>query len=219
MVVAMDEQPGLRQRLYNGLRRLGYLGLIEPFLLRAKRRVRTLVEQLEPGSMIEVGCGACTQAVALAKLGISVTAVDISDRMFPVFTRRLPDTLRYFRADGTALPFPDACFDLGLASLTLHEMAPESRVPVLTEMARVVKSGGTLLILDFDFEAGQPLDLAAYIIRFIERMGGRDHHRHFRDFVRRGGVPALALRMGFAVARRHPILGDRGGIFELSMRR
>jgi ubiquinone/menaquinone biosynthesis C-methylase UbiE len=219
MVMAMDERPGLPRRLYNGLQRLGYLSLIEPFLLRAKRRVRILVERSGAGSVIEVGCGACTQAVGLARLGIFVTAVDISDRMFPVFTRRLPDTLRYFRADGTALPFPDDRFELALASMTLHEMPPEKRVPVLTEMARVVKPGGRLLIMDFHFEAGQPLNLAAFVIRLIERMAGRDHHSHFRDFVRQGGVPALALRTGFAVARRHPILGDRGGIFELPMLR
>jgi len=216
MVLLMSPKPrrGLAVVL-QAINRFRYLALVEPLLFTAKRRVCRLVEQLGASSVLEVGCGACTQAIALARLGIAVTAVDVTDRMFPLRRARLPENLVVRQADGRSLPFPDRCFDLAFASLTLHEMPPQNRLPVLGEMLRVVRPGGGVVIMDYHFEDGQSFNLAGALIRLIERGAGREHHSHFLDFVACGGIPALARTAGSRVARRHPILGDRGGIFEL----
>jgi SAM-dependent methyltransferase len=212
---SMNARPPLGRRAGNALLRLGYMGLIEPFLLQAKRRVCAVVLELRARTHLEVGCGACTQAVALARHGVSVTAVDISDRLFPPWVRRRPATLNYFRADGRSLPFSDGLFDVAFASMALHEMPPGNRIPVLAEMTRLVRPGGTILIMDYHFEPAAGPSPAATIIRLIEWLAGREHNGNFRDFVARGGIPALARQRGLAVRRRHPILADRGGIFEL----
>ena len=197
--------------------RLGYLGFIEPFLRTAKRKICRVISALEASSVLEVGCGACTQARALARLGLRVTALDVSDRMFPLRRSLLPENLTVLQADGRSLPFPDHAFDVALASMALHEMPPEDRRPVLGEMLRVVRPGGTIVIMDFHFEEQQSTTLAEILIRLIEWGAGREHHAHFLDFVAHGGIPPLARAAGCTVVRRQSILAERGGIFELTV--
>jgi len=204
------------RRLYTRFRRLSYLAFIEPFLYTAKRRVVKRICDLGAKEVIEVGCGTCSQAAAIAAAGIAVSAVDLSDKLFPSRkSARIPQTLTFFRADGRSLPFADDSYDVAFTSMALHEMEPGSRNPVLREMIRVLKNKGTLMIMDFDFDPKNDWNWASLVIRFIERMAGREHHGHFRDFVGSRGVPQLLKRLNLCKWRRAPILNGRGGLFEI----
>jgi ubiquinone/menaquinone biosynthesis C-methylase UbiE len=215
----MDDRLSLSRQSLDRISRLGYLAVIEPFLAGAKRKVCRIVDELGAVSLLEVGCGTCTQAVALARRGVRVTAVDISGRLFPPPSRRLPPGLRHFRADGRSLPLPDGGFDVAFASMALHEMPPENRLPVLAEMRRLVRPGGAILIMDYHLEPVRAPGMAEWIIRVMEWAAGREHNGHFHDYVDRGGVPSLARAAGLEIAQRHPILAGRGGIFELTVHR
>ncbi len=59
--------------------------------------------------------------------------------------RSLPNT-EFVEGDGTALPFPDASFDLGGTHRTLHHVAQPERV--VAELARVTRPGGHVLVVD-----------------------------------------------------------------------
>ncbi len=204
------------RRLHNLWSRLIYLLFTEPFLWRAKRRVCALVEELGVSRVLEVGCGTCVQGVMIAKKGITVTGIDLSEQLFPSpQSPRLPPSFSFFRADGRDLPFPSGRFDLALISLVLHEMAPPGRIPTLREMIRVVKPEGVLLIMDFDFQLSSDRSFAALIIRIIERIAGEEHHRNFLHFMESGGVPPLLRSLGYPDWKRSPVLLDHGGVFEL----
>jgi demethylmenaquinone methyltransferase/2-methoxy-6-polyprenyl-1,4-benzoquinol methylase len=193
-----------------------YLLFTEPFLLKAKRWVRSLIMELNRSRILEVGCGTCLQAMILAKTGIEVTGIDRSDRLFPSpRSRRLPHGFTFFQADGRELPFPAGRFDLALISMVLHEMEPSGRMPILCEMMRVLSDDGIIMIMDFDFPLETDRSLWALIIRTIERIAGREHHRNFRDFMRAGGVPRLLNSLGWRQWTRYPILRNRGGVFLL----
>jgi ubiquinone/menaquinone biosynthesis C-methylase UbiE len=204
------------RRLYNRFRRLSYLAFIEPFLYTAKRQVVKRIRDLGIKEVIEVGCGTCRQAAALAAAGIAVSAVDLSDKLFPSRkSTRMPQNLTFFQADGRSLPFADESYDVALTSMVLHEMEPVSRIPVLREMIRVLKNRGTVMIMDFDFDPKNDWNWSSLVIRIIERMAGRKHHGHFRDFVGSGGVPQLLKRLNLFKWHRQPILNGRGGLFEV----
>ena len=205
-------------RLHNLWSRLVYLVFTEPFLLRAKHKVCSLIEELGKSRVLEVGCGTCLQSVMIARRGITVTAVDRSEALFPSLkSPRLPPTFSFFQADGRDLPFRNGRFDLALISMAIHEMEPEGRIPTLREMIRILREEGVLLIMDFDFQLETDRSLAALIIRIIERIAGKEHHRNFRDFMAAGGIPRLLQSLGYAQWTRHPILMNRGGVFELPL--
>jgi SAM-dependent methyltransferase len=204
------------RRLHNLWSRLIYLAFTEPFLLRAKRKVCSLIDELGKYRVLEVGCGTCLQSVMIARRGISVTGIDRSEALFPSpKSPRLPPTFTFFQADGRDLPFGNGQFDLALISMAIHEMEPAGRIPTLREMTRVLREDGVLLIMDFDFELESDRSLAALIIRIIERIAGKEHHRNFRHFMASGGIPRLLESLGYAAWTRHPILNNRGGVFQL----
>lgn len=110
--------------------------------------LRTLVEPLEPGRALELGCGKGDDAVWLARRGWSVVAVEIS-----------PTALDHVRANAeragvsdrvsTALhdltrTFPEGEFDLVCASF----LAANPRTEVLRRATRAVAPGGRLLLVD-----------------------------------------------------------------------
>jgi ubiquinone/menaquinone biosynthesis C-methylase UbiE len=201
--------------LYSRLMRLIYLIVIEPLLHGAKKRVLYLASERRPRDLLEVGCGTCAQAAAIAAKGIEVTAVDISERMFPPRrSARLPSTLSFFRADGRQLPFHDGLFDMALVSMSLHAIDPADRITIIREMIRVLKDGGTVLIMDFDFDPRADRGLTAVLIRFIEKLAGAEHHANFKNFLAAGGVPAVLRRLRYDDWRRYPVMNGRGGVFE-----
>jgi nuclear transport factor 2 (NTF2) superfamily protein len=56
--------------------------------------------------------------------------------------------------DMRRLPFPDDSFDLGLASLAVHNLPAGDRRGAVAELLRVVRPGGRIVILDFQGAAG-----------------------------------------------------------------
>ena len=87
-------------------------------------------------------------------------------------TRRAGLALRYEAADVTALPYPDGAFDV--ASIAFGIRNVEDPVPGLGEMARVVRPGGRVVVLEFG-QPGGPLFAPLYRFysrRILPRIGG-----------------------------------------------
>jgi ubiquinone/menaquinone biosynthesis C-methylase UbiE len=80
---------------------------------------------------------------------VSLTAVDLSERMLAHAQRRaasLGREVEFRVADAQALPFDDASFDTVVATLALCSI-PDDQAGT-AEMARVLKPGGRLVLLD-----------------------------------------------------------------------
>ncbi len=103
-----------------------------------------------PGTrVLDVGCGPGHLARHLARAGCQVTGVDRGWRLLRI-ARRLAGregvVVRLERASAERLPFADAVFDLTMATTVVYWVArPE---PVVREMVRVTRPGGTLATLD-----------------------------------------------------------------------
>jgi ubiquinone/menaquinone biosynthesis C-methylase UbiE len=126
------------------------------FKQQYKRRVLELLE-VRPGmAMLEAGCGAGQDARDLAAIvgpGGHVTGLDYSQTMVEEARRRygahgLP--LDFVQGDLHALVFADASFDRCRADRTFMHLADPRRA--LGELARVLKPGGRLLIVEPDHE-------------------------------------------------------------------
>lgn len=114
----------------------------------ASRRLKALkIEKLldlNPGAgpirMLEIGCGVGGISHYFAthpELECEVDAVDVVD------LRQLSDGYRFTRVSGTALPFPDASFDIVITNHVIEHVGDRaSQAHHLSEVRRVMKNGG-----------------------------------------------------------------------------
>ncbi len=115
-------------------------------------------------------------------------------------------------SDGQRLPVVDGCADRVLVSLVLHSVSHVEAVGILREAPRVLAPGGRIVATDFGtsglrFPRG-------WIIRgvsvFAELATGPHHASNALDYLRRGGLTALADEAGMSVQTSTPVAG--GGI-------
>jgi hypothetical protein len=107
------------------------------------------------------------------------------------------------------MPFADASFDLVLSFLTLHEMPPAVRSPVMQEIVRVAGREGRALFIDYH---SGPLGFPQgwfykSIIYTIEFGAGWEHFQNHRDFLARNGLDALMDDHGLAVTKSRLVAG------------
>ncbi len=132
-----------RYDLMNDLMSLG--------LHRAWKRFAVWLARVRPGErVLDVASGSGDLARALARRGAEVWMSDINGRMLEVGRSRTLDAGRIVPAvqcDAERLPFPAHTFDCVTVAFGLRNMTRKERA--LAEMARVLKSGGRLLVLEF----------------------------------------------------------------------
>ena len=104
-----------------------------------------------PGAQaLDVATGAGFTAMTLAPLVHEVVGTDLTEERLAQ-ARRLAgerglSNVRFQTADATALPFPDASFDLVTSRFAPHHFTDLRRG--LQEIVRVLKPGGQVIILD-----------------------------------------------------------------------
>jgi ubiquinone/menaquinone biosynthesis C-methylase UbiE len=101
-----------------------------------------------PGDLaLDLSCGTGNYALALAKRGLSVVGADISEPMLRLAQdkgTREGIKLSLVRADGSALPFRAATFDLVTVILGLEFAADPGKT--LEEVHRILKSQASLVV-------------------------------------------------------------------------
>ena len=108
-----------------------------------------LVSDVASGIVLDVGCGPAHLAQGLLRRGIDYVGVDRSHTMLAHAAHAVrgcgPGRAHLLRADLTALPFTDACFDLVVSTGVLGLLDRPARNTALTEIARVTKGEVRLL--------------------------------------------------------------------------
>jgi 2-polyprenyl-3-methyl-5-hydroxy-6-metoxy-1,4-benzoquinol methylase len=100
------------------------------------------------GRLLDAGCGGGGMALSFAEEVDEVVAIDLAARFddagFRLAAERGVRNLSFARADGQALPFEDASFDIVLSHAVIEHVADAQRY--LLELARVVKPGGVIYL-------------------------------------------------------------------------
>lgn len=109
----------------------------------------TIAESLHPARVLEVaaGTGIATAALARHLPGATITATDLNPGMVDRGRQQVPGAT-WQPADGQALPFPSGSVDLVVCQFGVM-FFPDRRL-ALTEVARVLAPGGTLLLATWD---------------------------------------------------------------------
>jgi ubiquinone/menaquinone biosynthesis C-methylase UbiE len=99
--------------------------------------------------------------------------------------------------------------------LTLHEMPISIRPAVMSEMIRVLKQDGRILLIDFHpgpirFPKGW---FYKAVILCFEIAAGREHFRNYRDFLASKGLSRLISSHGLSVEKKKIVSGGNIGLF------
>jgi SAM-dependent methyltransferase len=110
-------------------------------------RVRRLLGPFSGSELaLDSGCGTGSFAFALAPLVGEVVGVDTRADFLDAARERAPENVRFVEGDAMALPFEYGGFDIAACVRALHHVRrPELAV---SELARVTRPGGRLLIAD-----------------------------------------------------------------------
>jgi ubiquinone/menaquinone biosynthesis C-methylase UbiE len=111
-----------------------------------QERLRRLLPLTGEERALDVGTGAGAFALALAPLVREVVGVDLVPELLDEARARAPENVELLEADGRALPFPAASFDVVCSARTFHH-TPRPEL-VVAEMTRVLRPGGTMLVVD-----------------------------------------------------------------------
>ena len=133
---------------------------------------RSVVARLvaaQPGDLVlDIAAGTGTSSRAFTAAGARCVACDFSQGMLRVGklrlgkrrcgTSRTAGFVSFAAGDALALPFADAAFDVVTISFGLRNVADPQAA--LTEMLRVTRPGGRLVVCEFSHLPARPLDVA-----------------------------------------------------------
>jgi ubiquinone/menaquinone biosynthesis C-methylase UbiE len=122
---------------------------------QALRRTSLELAQLQPGEQVlDVGCGTGTFALMAKKRVGEAGRVSGIDPSLPMIARarrkaaRRGTAIDFQPAVIERLPFPTLTFDVVLSTFMMHQIPDDVKRQGLAEIARVLKPGGRLLVVD-----------------------------------------------------------------------
>jgi len=107
--------------------------------------VKSLLRRFSPGRALDAACGTGRYSKFLHTLGHEVTGVDLSPAMLRHAKTR-NRKIKFIKSDLRALPLNNDNFDLVICALVLTHFSDINQI--LTELFRVVRSGGHIIISD-----------------------------------------------------------------------
>jgi demethylmenaquinone methyltransferase / 2-methoxy-6-polyprenyl-1,4-benzoquinol methylase len=193
---------------------------------RWRRRAATRAELGAGDAALDVCCGTGDLALELAReVGPtgSVVACDFSEQMLELARAKAANAgaeVRFEWADALALPYPDASFDAVTVGFGVRNLADLDRG--LAEMARVLRPGGRLVILEITQPTRPPLSsfYSLWFDRLVPLMGtlagDRDAYTYLPESVRSFPSPqGLAERMDRAGLEQILVTILAGGIIAI----
>ena len=194
---------------------------------RWRQRAAARAQLTEGGKALDVCCGTGDLALELAGFvgpGGTVVGCDFSEPMLELAraksVQRWATNVRFEHADALALPYDDESFDAVTVGFGVRNLSDLDRG--LAEMARVLKPGGRLVILEITQPRRPPLSLfySLWFDRIVPLLGAlagdRGAYTYLPESVRSFPSPrGLAARMDAAGLERVRATVLAGGIIAI----
>jgi ubiquinone/menaquinone biosynthesis C-methylase UbiE len=163
--------------------------------------LRSVLADRPAGRLVDIGCGT-GQFLREVKTNfprLRVTGLDLSPHYLAVARRRLEPWSRVRLVEGAAeaMPFADREFDAAIAIYLFHELPPPVRRAAAGEIARILKPGGTLVLVD----SVQTGDIPLYDA-MLEYFPLAFHEPYYASYLKED-LDRL-MQPGFTRGRRYP---------------
>ncbi|HEY6951319.1 MAG TPA: class I SAM-dependent methyltransferase [Bacteroidota bacterium] len=180
-----------------------------------KEQAREVARHIKEGdSVLEIAPGAGYLSIELAKLGnYRVTGMDISKDLVEICTNNAKEAgvqVDFRQGNVAAMPFPAEMFNCTVCVLAFKNFKEPTKA--LEEMYRVMKPGGTVLIMDLNRNASMKATkrvaekmglrgITAYIAGAIQRSGSysRNEFEAFLSHTKFKNYEIRDSEMGFSI--------------------
>jgi demethylmenaquinone methyltransferase/2-methoxy-6-polyprenyl-1,4-benzoquinol methylase len=121
--------------------------------------------------VLDCATGTGDLAIAFRRAGAEVVGIDFVAQMIAIAREKSPD-IRFEVADVTELPFDDGSFDVASIAFGIRNVGDPRKG--IAEMARVVKPGGRVMVLEFGVPRHRAFAAAynLYRERMLPTIGG-----------------------------------------------
>ncbi|MEX2349417.1 MAG: bifunctional demethylmenaquinone methyltransferase/2-methoxy-6-polyprenyl-1,4-benzoquinol methylase UbiE [Flavobacteriaceae bacterium] len=133
---------------YDGLNRVISLGIDKKW----RKKVVKIVTDINPESVLDIATGTGDLAISFAKFDIpKIVGFDLSEGMLAVARKKvadqnIADKIEFLQGDSEAMPFEDNSFDAITVAFGVRNF--EDLEKGLSEILRVLKPGGTFVVLE-----------------------------------------------------------------------
>lgn len=193
--------------------------LYDPVIARTMREKRFRGEMLrrveadlpEEGTVVDVGCGTGTFALALKQRrpDAQVIGVDGDEEILGVAQAK-PDAglIEWRKGLAQELPVSAESADVVTTSLMLHHLLPDDKRKALTEMKRILKPTARLHVADWGRPSDPLMSSLFYIVQVADGFDRTADHRA-------GRLPGFVEEAGFGPVERYGRVRTGFGVVEL----
>jgi len=181
-----------------------YDWLIEPLVKGCKREVARIVNQSELFPILDICCGTGTQLHLIRPGEEECIGLDLSSSVLKYALYKYPK-IPFVCADAVNIPFHDASFEGLIISFSLHDKSPQVRDTLMNEGKRLLKPGGKIVLVDFENSWSRKSRVGSVLVYLIERIGGGDHFRNNRQFLREGGLQSFIKKHDLIEIKRYDV--------------
>lgn len=146
--------------------------------------------------MLDIACGTSRsiKQVNEAYPEIKITGTDISPFYIEFSNKNIKSpNIDFIQANAENLPFENESFDIVTSVYLFHELPGNIREKVLSEMYRVLKKGG-LLVIEDSIQLNDSKEIENVIYRFCKEF----HEPYYKDYVQ-NPIEDFIINAGFKV--------------------
>ena len=170
-------------------------------------------------AVLDVGCGTGAHLEIYQRFGCELNGIDTSPAMLEIARKRLGEGADLRLGDASEMPYEDGSFDFVISMLVLHEMEHAERSAVISEMKRVLKESGRMLLIDYNpGPLGPWRGWRTKLVIFLSELGaGWKHFRNYRHFMSIKGLPALVADHALVIEKKRVVSEGALALFLLSV--
>jgi len=178
------------------------------FISKVRSKVVDFINVKNSSKILDIATGTGKQAFAFAKKGYNVIGIDLSEDMLKIADKKNKyGNLRFEVADAAELPFKAEYFDVTCISFALHDMPLLIRKKVITEMVRVTKARGTIVVVDYALPKNK---ISRWLVYHFVRLY---ESKYYSDFVK-SDIQALLIESGVKPEGNLSMMFGAGRIFK-----
>jgi SAM-dependent methyltransferase len=146
---------------------------------------------IEPNSnVIDVGCGTGRFSFTIADKASRVVGVDLSSKNIKTANQTLQknpnNKISFLHTNLADLISQNHHFDYAVMTYVIHEVNPEERIQLLSEMAQIADK-----IIIGDYLVPIRKGFWSVLNEVVEFAAGNEHYTNFKDFVKNNGLIGL----------------------------